>query len=89
MDNFGIDLASVGALVGLFMLPGIVLAIPAGTLGGRFGDKRMVLFGLMLMAAGTAASGFAPDWNVMLAGRVLNGIGAVFLTVLMTKMVFD
>lgn len=89
MEAFEIDLARVGTLVGLFMLPGIVLAIPAGKLGSRFGDKRMVLVGLAMMVTGAAASGFAIDWTVVMAGRLLLGIGAVFLVVLMTKMVFD
>jgi MFS family permease len=35
------------------MLPGAVVAIPGGMLGGRYGDKRVALFGLALMVIGS------------------------------------
>ena len=52
VEGLGIDYASVGFLIGLFLLPGVVLAIPGGFLGQVFGDKRVVAFGLALMAGG-------------------------------------
>src|SRR5262249_12829092 len=76
-------------LVGLFMLPGLVVSIPSGFLGRRFGDKNVVLFGLLLMAVGGLVSGVAATYGMVLAGRVLSGIGGVFLFVLMTKMLTD
>ena len=51
-QDFGISFADVGFLIGLYMLPGIVLALPGGMLGQRFGDKRMVCLGLVLMTLG-------------------------------------
>ena len=41
VDDLGIDYSQIGTLVGLFMLPGIVLALPAGFLGKLYGDKRV------------------------------------------------
>ncbi len=38
--ELAIDLALLGTLIGVWMLPGIVVAIPGGMLGRRFGDKR-------------------------------------------------
>ena len=46
VEDFAIDYARVGTLVGLFMIPGLVLAVPSGFIGKRFGDKPMVLIGL-------------------------------------------
>ena len=54
-----IDFAALGALIGLYMLPGIVIALPGGLLGQRFGAKRVLLVGLALMAVGGALMGFA------------------------------
>ena len=89
VDEFGIDYASVGTLIGLFLLPGVVLALPGGWLGRRFGEKRMVLGGLALMAVGGAVSAMGASYAMLVAGRVLTGIGVVLQFVLMTKMLAD
>jgi len=88
VDSLAIDFAHLGTLIGLYMLPGIVFALPGGALGQRLGTKRGVLIGLGLMMAGgmlTAANSFL----LVASGRVVSGSGAVVLNVLMTKMVMD
>jgi MFS family permease len=79
--EFGIVYADIGFLIGLYMLPGIALALPGGALGRRFGDKRVVAVGLILMAVGGALSGFAETYPVLVAGRLLSGVGATLLPV--------
>src|SRR5262245_57234139 len=51
-SELGIDKSQLGWLVGLYLLPGVVIALPGGLLGARFGDKRVALTGLVLMAGG-------------------------------------
>ena len=89
IDDFGIDFSQVGMLVGLYMLPGLVLAIPAGFMGKRFGDRRLVSAAIVLMFAGGVLSGLAASYGMVGAGRVLSGAGAAFLFVPMTKMLID
>lgn len=89
MAELGLGYAELGFLIGLFFLPGIALALPGGWLGQRFGDKRVVLAGLALMAGGGALAGAAEGHAALLAGRLLSGIGAVLLNVVMAKMVTD
>jgi predicted MFS family arabinose efflux permease len=38
----------LGLLVGLFSMPGIIVALPGAMLGARLGDRRLVLIGLAL-----------------------------------------
>ncbi len=57
--DLGIDYASVGFLIGLYLLPGVVLALPGGFIGQRFGDKRVVVTGLVLMFIGGILVGYA------------------------------
>jgi len=86
---FGLTYADIGLLIGLYMSPGLMLALPGGMLGQRFGDKRMVLLGLALMTLGALLMGLADTWWELAAGRVLSGVGGVLLNVLMAKMVTD
>jgi MFS family permease len=87
--EFGIDHTETGILVGFFLLPGIVFAIPAGIWGKRYGDKRMVVAGIVLVAIGGMLSASAPSFPGVVAGRVVSGIGATFVLVLMNKMIID
>ena len=88
ITDFRIDYTQLGLLIGLYLFPGIVIAYPGGLLGQYFGDKRIAAFGMALMVAGgllTATEGYP----VVLAGRLISGVGAVLLNVLLTKMTID
>ena len=89
VDDLGIGYSQVGTLVGLFMLPGIVLALPAGFLGKLYGDKRVTLFATAGMVVGGLVCGVASTYEVLLAGRLLSGAGTAVLFVLLAKMVAD
>lgn len=89
MDEFDVGIADLGLLIGLYLSPGIALAIPGGKIGKRFGDKPSVLFGLVLMICGGLLMMIWPLWEMQLLGRLLAGIGGVILNVLMSKMVTD
>ena len=89
MDRFAVGLADIGLLIGLYLSPGIVIAIPGGAIGKRFGDARVVAAGMVLMVVGGLAMALSPVWEVQLAGRLVAGIGGVVLNVLMSKMVTD
>lgn len=85
----GISYAALGMLMGVYLLPGAFFALPGGWLGRRFGDKRVTLAGLAMMTGGGALLVLSGIYEVMLAGRLVAGIGAVLLNVLLTKMVTD
>ena len=89
MKAYGVGLGDIGLLISLYLAPGIAFALPGGEIGRRFGDKRVVLFGLVLMIAGGLLMTFAPTWHWQIAGRIVAGIGGVVLNVLMSKMVTD
>jgi predicted MFS family arabinose efflux permease len=89
VDAFAIDFARLGTLIGLYMLPGIFISVPGGMLGQRFGAKKLVLAGLLLMALGGALMGASTSFLTVMAGRLVSGVGAVLINVLVTKMVTD
>src|SRR5260370_21535996 len=87
--EFGVSIADIGVLIGLYFAPGVALALPGGALGQRFGDKTTVLGALLLMLAGSVAMAFAASWSVQIAGRLVAGVGGVILSVQLTKMLTD
>jgi MFS family permease len=87
--DFGVGLAEIGLLIGLYFTPGVVLSLPGGAIGQRFGDKRTVLGALALMLAGSLAMALTDSWSWQIAGRLVAGAGGVLLNVQLTKMVAD
>jgi MFS family permease len=89
MSEFKVGIADIGLLIGLYLSPGILLAIPGGAIGRRFGEKSVVLAGLLLMTAGGLVTATSGSWEMHETARLAAGIGGVLLNVLMTKMVVD
>ena len=87
--QFGVGLAEIGFLIGLYFTPGIALALPGGAIGQWLGDKRTTLAALLLMLAGSVTMALGETWSSQVAGRLVAGAGGVLLNVQMTKMVAD
>lgn len=75
-DEFGVSTGTAGLLVAVYGLPGIVVGLFAGPLSDRRGRKPFLLWGAVLMAALTIAGAFATTFLVLLASRVIAGVGA-------------
>lgn len=86
---FDLDHTEVGTLASLYLLPGLFLAIPAGWLGFRFGDRTMVLVSLTLMVIGGCIGTLSVDPVMLGAGRIVAGCGGVMMIVLNNKMIAD
>jgi len=89
MTAFGVELSDIGFLIGLYLAPGLVFALPGGAIGRRFGDRQVIAFGMILMLIGAGVMFAAQSWEGQIAGRLAAGIGGVLLNVLMSKVVTD
>lgn len=89
ISDLGLSYTEAGTLMGLFMLPGVALAIPAGWLGARFGDKTVAILGLAAMTVGSLVVAQADSFATAAVGRVVCGSGAIALNVLLAKMTTD
>lgn len=87
--DYGVGLADIGLLIGLYLAPGVFIAIPGGAIAARFGDKRIVGIGMLMMLAGGLLISLIPSWEALVAGRLLAGAGGVILNIIMTKMLVD
>lgn len=88
-QSFGVGLADIGILIGLYFTPGIVLALPGGAIGRTLGDKPTTIVALLLMTAGSLVMATTDVWGWQMAGRLASGAGGVLLTVQLTKMGTD
>lgn len=78
-----------GILLGLFMLPGGIMALPGGMLGQRFGSRPIAITGLALMALGGLVTAESLAFWLASVGRTASGVGGVLLNVALAKMVAD
>lgn len=89
VDALEFDFVAVGALIGLYLFPGIFIALPGGMLGAKFGGKRITIVGLFLMAVGGLLMAAGDAYPLLATGRTIAGTGAVLMNVMLTKMVSD
>jgi EmrB/QacA subfamily drug resistance transporter len=77
------DLGATGSqlqwMVGTYLLVFAGLLLSMGALGDRFGRKLALNAGLLVFAAGSAASAFASSAEVLIAARAAMGIGAALI----------
>lgn len=89
VEAFGIDYSEVGFLIGLFMVPGLFLALPAGAIGRYLPDRILAFAGLSALALGGLLSGFGPGPVTIGFGRLVAGAGFLLATLYFTKMTAD
>ena len=67
----------IGEALGIYGLTQGLLQIPFGLLSDRVGRKVMIVFGLLLFAAGSAIAALSASIGGVIIGRALQGSGAV------------
>ena len=73
----GSDLTLVGIALGAYGLTQSMLQIAFGAASDRFGRKRVIIIGLVIFAIGSFVAAFAQDIYWVIAGRILQGAGAI------------
>jgi predicted MFS family arabinose efflux permease len=89
MSDLGVDYAQLGMLMGAYLLPGIIVAFPAGLLGQRFTEETLGLISLALMAISAIGLAYANSIIAALIARMVGGAGATILVLVATKMIAD
>jgi predicted MFS family arabinose efflux permease len=73
--EFNITTGTAGLVVAAYGAPGIVVAVLTGPYSDRFGRKRFLVTGSLIMGVFTLLSAFATSFAVLVAMRIIAGIG--------------
>ena len=73
----GDDPARVGLAMGIYGLTQACLQIPFGLASDWWGRKPVIVAGLVMFALGSFVSAWAPDLHWLIAGRAIQGAGAI------------
>jgi MFS family permease len=75
-DEFDLSKGQAGLLVGAYAAGAFLGAIPGGLAAARFGPRRAVVAGLLVMAVASVAFGFAGDALTLGLARFAQGAGS-------------
>jgi EmrB/QacA subfamily drug resistance transporter len=78
-DEFHAGAASLQWIVNGYTLSLASLILLGGSLGDRFGRRRVFLVGVVWFAVASLLCGVAPDVRMLIAARVLQGVGGALL----------
>ncbi|MES2755475.1 MAG: MFS transporter [Pseudomonadota bacterium] len=77
--DLGAEPADLQWTVNAYLLPLSALLLLGGAAGDHFGRRRLLLGGIALFAVASVACALAPSQPVLLAARVVQGVGAAML----------
>ena len=78
--DFGTGVAALQWVMNGYTLTLAAFLLIGGSLGDRFGRRKVYLIGTAWFALASAACGFAPNVVFLIITRVLQGVGAALLT---------
>lgn len=87
--EFGISTGAAGLVVAAYGAPAALLAVIAGPYSDRYGRKRFLVGGSLVMGVCTVVSAFAPTFPFLTAARAAAGVGAAVVFPNITATVAD
>ena len=82
-ETFGVSTSAVGWSFSAYLLPFGLLLTMSGTIGERYGRRRVTRTGYLLFVAASLLCAMAPTFPIFLFGRVLQGIANALVTPLL------
>jgi MFS family permease len=79
VDDLGLSKAQAGVLSASYAAGTLLLALPAGLLAARFGPRRTVIWGLLVLGLSSVVFGFAEDFLLLDAARFTQGAAGALI----------
>lgn len=80
-DSFALDLGQAGALMSVFAITGLILALPTGFIMQKLGPKVTGTVAMACLVIGAVLGALAPGAGLLLGSRVVEGVGMGLITV--------
>jgi DHA1 family inner membrane transport protein len=74
-DEFGVSTGTAGLVAAAYGGPGVITSLLVGPYSDRFGRKRFMVAGALIMGVFTILSALAPTFETLIAARAIAGIG--------------
>ena len=79
--EFDVTFAAASAIISAFAVMRVIFAPASGALVRRFGERRIYIIGILIVAVTTGSAAFATDYWQLLTLRALAGIGSTMFSV--------
>jgi EmrB/QacA subfamily drug resistance transporter len=75
-ESFHLGVASLQWVVAGYIVAFAGLLFTGGVVGDRYGRRRALVGGIATFGVGAVVAATAPEWRILVAGRVIQGVGA-------------
>ncbi|MFB6155606.1 MAG: MFS transporter, partial [Haloferacaceae archaeon] len=75
VTDFDVTYGEAGALLTVFFVMYSVFQLPAGVVADRVGQRLLLAAGMVVLSLGLLVSSLAPNYETLVAGQVVAGIG--------------
>ena len=80
MDEFAVDAATVSSLVTLYLGAVTIALLASGSLGDRYGQRRVFLIGVIAFASSSLLAAVAPSFTLLTVARVLQALSGALIS---------
>ncbi len=87
MPEYGFTPAQFGIVCNMPFLAGVLFGIPCGSLGDRYGTKKLMVIGLIIFMAGALWRAFAADFIALNISSLVMGFALATLNSTSTKII--
>ena len=80
MDEFAVDAVTVSSLVTLYLGAVTIALLASGSLGDRYGQRRVFLVGVLAFAVASLLAAVAPSFELLAAARVFQALSGALIS---------
>lgn len=88
-SSFSLSLVDASWILSALSFVGLLIATPAGSFASKFGTRKSVAVGLLIIAAASAAGSLSPSAAWLVISRVFEGLGFVLVVVAAPSLIVE
>jgi len=86
-EDLELSRVTAGLVASLFFVVGAVFGVAVGAMADRFGERRLLYGGLLLLTLGSLIGGLIVETGILLTTRVIEGVGYIAIMVSAPKII--